>query len=517
MTHKRLLAIVIPQALGTAPHAGFADVLKFKEGTAEEIKQMSPGPQAAPMVTKTGFAPALRCMDTMYITYGVKNVSILVEDLRDETKKLNASAKDMLISAVSDMTRRSRAVKLIAFSEGDAQNLVGFMARANSASAYSNLPEYDIRGSVSQFDDSLVKKQADAGFNIPWFGMGAAKSASGSIIGLDLSIISTADMSLIPGVTSKNSILVMKEGTGVDGEAMIRKLGLNFNFTVSKSEGQAQALRTLIELAAIELIGKLQKIPYWTCLGATDQDPTVAAEILDWWESLAADPRELVLYFQKQMAVRGIYEGEIDGRVNDDLLRSIKIYQQSMGLSESSTLDLDFFRRYLAANHTEVQPKAQARYKEILASAPPRDVVAPKLNVTGPLNIVVQGLNGINQTFQRGKNYFVEAKPQQDMYMYCYVQDETKALQMFHPNPFQANPFVKGGSVIPFPGKQPFRFVANKKGVDEKVVCYGSPSELGSQAPKQVSAQQGITGLNDTFKQLAGPALGVGSYDINIR
>lgn len=517
MMHKRILAIAVPMALGLAANVGIADVLKFKEGTATEIKQMSTGPQATPMATKTGFAPALRCMDSMYITYGVKNVSILVEDLRDETKKVNASAKDMLISAVSDMTRRSRAVKLIAFSEGDAQNLVGFMARANSASAYSNLPEFDIRGSVSQFDDSLVKKQADAGFNIPWFGMGAAKSASGSIIGLDLSIISTADMSLIPGVTSKNSILVMKEGTGVDGEAMIRKLGLNFNFTVSKSEGQAQALRTLIELAAIELIGKLHKLPYWTCLGATDQDETVAAEILDWWESLAADPRELVLYFQKQMAVRGIYEGEIDGRVSDDLLRAIKIYQQAMGMSESSTLDLDFFRRYLATNHGEVQPKAQARYKEILASAAPRDTAPPPVKATGPMNILVQGLNGSNQTFQRGKNYFVEARPMQDMFMYCYVQDETKALQLFHPNPFQTNAFVKGGSVIPFPGKQPFRFVANKKGINEKVVCYASPAELGAQAPREVAPQQGLASLNETFKQLVGPTLGIGSYEINIR
>ncbi|MFO1381183.1 MAG: DUF4384 domain-containing protein [Chitinivorax sp.] len=516
MTHKRILALAVPLALGLAANVGMADVLKFKEGTAEEIKQMSTGPQATPMVTKTGFAPALRCMDSMYITYGVKNVSMLVEDLRDETKKINAATKDMLISAVSDMTRRSRAVKLIAFSEGDSQNLVGFMSKAQSSSAYATMPDYDIRGSVSQFDDSLVKKQGDAGFNIPWFGMGGAKSASGSILGLDLSVISTKDMSLIPGVTSKNSILVMKEGTGVDGEAMIRKLGLNFNFTVSKSEGQAQALRTLVELAVIELIGKLQKIPYWTCLGASDQDETVAAEILDWWESLAADPRELVLYFQRQMAVRGIYEGEIDGRVNEDLLRAIKIYQQAMGMSESSTLDLDFFRRYLAANHADVQPKAQARYKEILASKPVAQP-APTIDASGPLNVVVQGLNGVNQTFQRGKNYFVEARPQQDMYMYCYVQDETRALQMFHPNPFQTNAFVKGGSVIPFPGKQPFRFVANKKGINEKVVCYGSASELGSQAPKEVAAAQGLTGLNNTFKQLAGPSLGIGSYEINIR
>lgn len=141
----------------------------------------------------------------------------------------------------------------------------------------------------------------------------------------------------------------------------------------------------------------------------------------------------------------------------------------------------------------------------------------PPVNATGPLNVLVQGLNGVNQSFQRGKNYYVEARPQQDMYMYCYVQDETKALQLFHPNPFQTNAFVKGGSVIPFPGKQPFRFVANKKGINEKVVCYGSASELGSQAPKDVAASQGLASLNNTFKQLAGPSLGIGSYEINIR
>ena len=44
-------------------------------------------------------------MDTLLIDYGVRDDAD--EDLDDETKKLNVGARDMLISSVSDMTRRS--------------------------------------------------------------------------------------------------------------------------------------------------------------------------------------------------------------------------------------------------------------------------------------------------------------------------------------------------------------------------------------------------------------------------
>jgi hypothetical protein len=57
------------------------------------------------------FSDELRCMDYLLVDYGARDLTVSVDDLVDPTKKLNTAAKGMLASAVSDMTRRSRAIR----------------------------------------------------------------------------------------------------------------------------------------------------------------------------------------------------------------------------------------------------------------------------------------------------------------------------------------------------------------------------------------------------------------------
>ena len=118
---------------------------------------MGKGPKSAPYRTVTNFSGAVRCMDSLMSTYGVKDISILVEDLDDSTKKTSVGTRDMLLSTMSEMTRRSRAIKFIAYG-GDQKNIVSFLAAADNKRAYSSIPQYGIRGSISQFDDNVVKK-----------------------------------------------------------------------------------------------------------------------------------------------------------------------------------------------------------------------------------------------------------------------------------------------------------------------------------------------------------------------
>ena len=103
-----------------------------------------------------------------------RDVTMLTEEITDETKKLNAGTRDMLISSVSDMSRRSRAVRLVAFGK-DTLNVVASSLRRRPRSAYQAIPQYDIKGSVSQFDENLIKNQKDLGFGIsPFLNLGVA-------------------------------------------------------------------------------------------------------------------------------------------------------------------------------------------------------------------------------------------------------------------------------------------------------------------------------------------------------
>lgn len=542
--------------VATAALAGCATVTDYNKDVVKRANDSGKGPQEAPALNATGFGPALRCMDITFLNYGVQNLTVLIEDVPDSTKKVNASGKDMIISAMSQMTRRSRAVNLMAFSIND-QTLGAVIGLGTRNKLVETPPDFTIRGSVSQFDENVVRKQGDAGLGIGAVSAGYAKQGTASVLALDLSVINTNTLNLIAGVTSKNSVLVLKSGTGADGEVNTRKFGLNFSFVLSQSEGTAQALRTLSELAAIELVGKLTKIPYWNCLGAKDDDPGVISEITDWWETMAANPVSLIAYFQQQMIARQLYKGEIDGEVDDALLHAIGIYQQAMGRQASSTLDFEFFRDYLRTDHAKTQIKAVALLKDNPApSLPPvagaaRDpggtgaaasagaaaaipvavksagaaasLVSPASTTTpvpppGELPFVyVAGVQGRDTIHRRGQPFEVDVAVDQDSNLYCYLLDENRRVNQFFPNPAQPNPLVKGGTRMQFPGQLPFRFVASARGATESIACFATATAVGPEPLEILPIARSTDEIKAAFLRLSGPRTGMGVYDVKLR
>ena len=241
-----------------------------------EFERISRGPSGSPYKTVTNFSYALSCMDKLMLESKTPKISVMVENLDDKTEEVKTGTRDMLISAISEMTTHSKAIKLIAYGK-DTANLISFLKSANQDSVYKNVPVYDIQGSITQFDKSLMR--ADTSLGLFWRGVGGSGKAYGAsldVIALDLNVLSAADMSIVPGVTSSNSVAVFQRGDSLNTDASINKLGVYFDINVGGSEGKAQALRNLVELAAIELVGKLTKTPYGQCLGLPDGAPTEA-------------------------------------------------------------------------------------------------------------------------------------------------------------------------------------------------------------------------------------------------
>src|SRR3569623_391452 len=229
----RRLGIMSVAALLTAGLLLGCSSMGVKQPVLDSANKLKVGPKEKPFRSITGFSAALRCMDDLMISNGVRDVSVLVEDLVDQTKKVNAGTKDMLISAVSDMTKRSRAIRLIAYGQ-DSGNLIGFLAAAERKTAYAIVPQYDIKGSISQFDDNIAKKSVEFGLaHGENFNLGYGRSGAATILGVDLTILSTADLSVVSGVTSRNAVLNYKSGKGLDTDANYRKLGIPFGTTYS--------------------------------------------------------------------------------------------------------------------------------------------------------------------------------------------------------------------------------------------------------------------------------------------
>ncbi|MGH1360555.1 MAG: DUF4384 domain-containing protein [Burkholderiaceae bacterium] len=509
-----------------------ANELTDYDETVRAKAKVQRNPKDLPSLNSTGFKSALRCMDYLMISYGVKNLSILVEDITDATRKVSAGPKDMIISAVSQMSRRSRAIQLVAYSIND-QTLGAIIGLGTRDRLIENAPDFTIRGSVSQFDDSVVKKQGEAGLNIGAVTLGGALQGSADILGLDLSVIETTSLLLVPGATSTNSMQVVNKGGGGDGEVNTRKLGLNFNFVLAESEGRSQALRTLIELATIELIGKLTKIPYWTCLGAPAESNEVAFEISDWWETLAGDIESLVAYFQQQMIARGLYEGAINGIIDDSLIHSVTVYKQAMGLTPDESLNLEFFKQYLATDHVATEKVAldikagnPGPAPAVAASGDEKNAaVVAAVGAAGaasgaqatsaePVFVYVSGVQGPQTVHRPGQPFAVDVAVDQDTNLYCYLVDENKAVNQFFPNALQPQPLVRAGTRMQFPGEFPFNLVTSRRGITETVACYGSPKALGAEPLKGLKTVPTTEALTNAFSRAAGTNIGSGVYDV---
>ena len=432
------------------------------------------------------FSAGLRCMDSLLLDYGTRDLAVLVQDPPDTTAKAQAGTGDMLVSAVSDMTRRSRAIRLVPYGQSQASQRDGFAVA----------PQYAIRASVSRIDDT----------------------AASSMLGVDLTLLATQDRTVVPGIAARNQVRLGRPGQGGEGVGGIRKFGVPFSIAAGAQEGQAQAMRRLVELGTIELFGRLARVPYWTCLGFTDENPEVTAEIRDWYDAMAARPAEIIGYFQQQLRLRRVYDGPVDGVVNPQLKEAVARYREALGLSREPKLSQDLLRAYLRANHREIQAKA----KPVPAAAQPHGVdqgaaqgaaTAPVPLAPQPLALKVATTNRAGR-YARGEAVQLTVAPSRQAHVYCFLQDENQRISRFFPNRFQRDSRVDPAQGVQLPGAMRFEIRMNSRGVPETVSCFATERDVLAQLPQGLNGGDfsplpvaSLEQLRGAFAHAAGGAL----------
>lgn len=514
MSLRRAL-LLLAAALLACAGASAQDPGKPDENVNKALQLSVKPSTGGPRANSTGFGTALRCMDGLFRSYGVKNVPVIIEDIPDQTKKVNVGAREMFVSATSQMTRSSRAVRLIPYDGNRRVFQDLFKGQADIASKAA----FAIQGSISQFDESFLRKQRDGGICLGPLCIGGADSDAFSGMSVDMSVLDVRDdLTLVPGAISKNFVLIRRTGRGADADLNYKKFGINYNFVTSQSDGQGQALRNLVELSAIELYGRLMKVPYWSCLGVGEADEGVKAEIDDWWEMLHGDLPSLVSWLQMQMTARQLYANEVNGEIDDELMRAVRAYKHALGMKDDLAVDAEFFRRYLRADHAAMQPVALARLKAINEAEGPVEKPAPRpegADSAAPA-VVVQGTKGEQHVYQRGEPLDVDVAVAGPGFLYCFLIDDNRAVTQFFPNPVQPSAAVAAGTRLRFPGRFPFQLLASQRGLTETVLCATAPRDLGP----AVTVGNGVrdaAALRQALAQHAGGAVEVGVFDVKTR
>jgi hypothetical protein len=397
-------------------------------------------PNAGPTRAITSFASELRCMDGLLLDYGIHDVPLAVEPVADRTHRLGTGSADLLTLAVSDMTRSSRAIRLVA-------------PGANDASRSGN----SLRGALSLADDG----------------------SSSASLSFDTSLLGS-DATIIPGSAARHAATLVRGGSDYTGSAEIRQFGIAFELASAPSETLQQTSRALAELAAIEQVGRLAHVPYWSCLGAAPTQEAVAAEIKDWYDALAAHPAEMIRYVQDQLRTRNIYAGPIDGTVNPQLKDAVARYREALGLAREAKISLDFFGAYLNADHRRVATRVAPA-----APAPPDPPPAPAPippTPTRPLALRLTAEDDARRP-RRGEAVQLLVQPSRDAYVYCFLLDEDRHVVRFFPNHFQREARVGTASGLKLPGKMPFEIALNAHAAPQTVACFATERDVLPRLP----------------------------------
>ncbi|MCB2101588.1 MAG: DUF4384 domain-containing protein [Rhodobacterales bacterium] len=425
--------------------------------TTSENALETANPKSPPARTITGFSESLTCMDNLFLQQGIKGITMTAQDIPDLTLKTPTGTKDMLISALSRMSTRSGAVRFVAYGS-DLSDIVDLQNAHKSTSSFT-VPDYFLRGSISQLDEGVQNDQAGGGISLGMVNFGGSVGKVVSVVSVDMNMGCVKDLQMVPGLTSSNSVAVVSKGASAEFGAVINATSLtpgsiNMNLSSDRNEGVHQSVRTLIELGAIELMGKMTGVPYKTCLPQPLPPKTAKG---------AAPPPVAPVSYAPTPPLR----------LCEDAATAVTTAAADNGPATMA-----------AAGPAQGEPAA--------AQQP----AMPELGLD------LRTDRGVAPVYNVGESVVLTATPSETSYLACYYQEGQGDMVKLFPNPFDRASVVQAGQPLVIPGPNSlFSIKAETSGSEDRFLCVATTADLDDRLPLELVESEmapiPVNGLED--------------------
>ena len=308
-------------------------------------------------------------MDGLFAAHDRRPVLLSSTDIPDNTKVVRVGADDMLINAINQMTRRSESY---VFLDQAIVWLGGELDLRVVAKDDPPRPDFYIRGSISQLDRDAVNDSTTIG------GRDSTNTTTGltglryrggqklSVVSVDLHLVGYPSRRVIPGLSVANSMIVVSHRRNLTASGIISMTGLDLSLQINRVESIGQAVRNLIELGVIELLGRHSGVPYWTCLSTPETDPLINSSGERAFVQLSES--EKITETQQALSMLDyLGQGYIAGVLDHQTRNALARYQADEQLIASGTIDYDVLqslRRQVLQQQT-VEQESHARPTEI--------------------------------------------------------------------------------------------------------------------------------------------------------
>lgn len=444
-------------------------------------------PDAAPQRAITNFSQSLQCMDGLLKRYEISGLLVGTEEVADAGSEI-AGTKDMLMTALSTMGRKSKAISVVALAQ-DLSDVSRYHSLHESKGFAA--PDFFIRLSAPQIDKGVDINQVGGGLRVDnAVGLESSRDRISSIVSLDLNAGLVKNLQLLPGVYSSNSIAVVRQGSATDVSGEIRKLGAVFFVSDDNSEGFHHSARTLIELGAIEIIGKLTQTPYWECLDIAATNSKVQKQIMDWYSSLSW--LELAKFIQTKLHAMDLYSGATDGIDSPEFSSAVARYKSQQGMVADSELSYELYYALVLdpAPGTALHLNSVAgNVKAASSRADSPDSGAATFlrdqeNTLDPLELTLDTRFGSDPiVFKSGESIEFSVTASVDSHLYCYYQQSDGKVMKIFPNRFSQTNTISANRTIYFPDDNRYQIRADKRGSTEKIMCMVSYENIEEKLP----------------------------------
>lgn len=400
-------------------------------------------------------------------------------------------------------------------------------------------PDVVIQGGITEFDRSLeVAGQglnAGGGWTVGAYDFGIDMSnqdrESTSRIALDLNMIDVETLTAVPRMQAVNQIMVYKAAR--EQELGFSLFGASFGFqgSVQKIQGRHAAVRILVEMSILEIVGKYLNLPYWKCLDSGARpDPVVLENIKDRYFS-ASNQVKLEM-IQRLLYAYGFRDLKVNGKLDAPTRDAIIQVKNAYGIP-GDNLDEHFYEQLflnapVGGERSRIQvasssssglslsgpapaaatpPPAPAPMsapapapapapKQALAP-PPAPAPAP-VAANEPLRVKVWT---DKQNYRQGEVINIFMQSNKDFYGKVVNLTSDGTIIQLLPNPYRNLDFFKGGRTyrIPDTGDTFNLEVAPPYG-EERLVVYASETPLGQ--VKLIPVGQGLTVFQGTKAEL---------------
>ena len=314
------------------------------ESTYKSPEELMPQ-QAKPEARETAMRKPLAVLGEMTKVYSTKKLYIQCEKAGDETGASIASGAEIPID-ITEMIKT--AVNSIGgnvyYVPYNPNYLVG-QARTGYVQPKGKItPNLLMSGGITEFDRSLVSTDRKLDLSLPGTdvsgGLGGGKGDTLSQITLDINLIDYDMMTMIPKMQAINTVMVSrgKREGGIGFQIFGAALG--YTSGVKIVQGRHAAVRALVELSVLEVIGRYLNLPYWKLIPEAKADAVVVDNLKNSFNK--TDKKGQIITIQKLLTLYG-YDIEQNGTFDAKTEQAMRDFRSKYLNLQDSKIDEDSF------------------------------------------------------------------------------------------------------------------------------------------------------------------------------